>query len=100
MSAEEQQACQSKIYNRVDALELLARFNISLIKTTDIANVNLRVVVDAFFSLCLISQTRYEEEMRKAVQVSTETEGVGVVVNYIEVRPWRRSENLILVKSG
>ena len=60
---------------------------ISLIETAGIADVNLRVAVDAFSSVYLIGRARSEEELKKAIQVSGETEGVGVVVNYIEMRP-------------
>ena len=47
----------------------------------------MRVAVDAFSNVYLIGRTRSEREFEKAVRVSAETEGVGVIVNYIEVRP-------------
>ncbi|MEE8173305.1 MAG: BON domain-containing protein [Alphaproteobacteria bacterium] len=87
MSAEEQEARKDEMLDWVDALELDARVGISLIETAGIADVNLRVAVDAFSSVYLIGRARSEEELRKAVQVSGETDGVGVVVNYIEMRP-------------
>ena len=87
MSEEEQEARKEEMLDWVDALELDARVGISLIETAGIADVNLRVAVDAFSNVYLIGRARSEEEFRKAVQVSSETEGVGVVVNYIEVRP-------------
>ena len=71
----------------VDALELDASVGIRFIETAGIADVNLRVAVDAFSNVYLIGRARSEEEMRKAVQVSGETGGAGVVINYIEVRP-------------
>lgn len=87
MSEEEQEAREEEMLDWVDALELDARVGISLIETAGIADVNLRVAVDAFSNVYLIGRARSEEEFRKAVQVASETEGVGVVVNYIEVRP-------------
>ena len=87
MSEEEQEAREEEMLDWVDALELDARVGISLIETAGIADVNLRVAVDAFSSFYLIGRARSEEELKKAIQVSGETEGVGVVVNYIEMRP-------------
>ena len=87
MSEEEQEAREEEMLDWVDALELDARVGISLIETAGIADVNLRVAVDAFSSVYLIGRARSEEELKKAIQVSGETEGVGVVVNYIEMRP-------------
>lgn len=87
MSEEDQEAREDEMLDWVDALELDARVGISLIETAGIADVNLRVAVDAFSNVYLIGRARSEEEFRKAVKVSAETEGVGVIVNYIEVRP-------------
>ena len=87
MSEEEQEAREEEMLDWIDALELDARVGISLIETAGIADVNLRVAVDAFSSVYLIGRARSEEELKKAIQVSGETEGVGVVVNYIEMRP-------------
>ena len=87
MSEEDQEAREDEMLDWVDALELDARVGISLIETAGIADVNLRVAVDAFSNVYLIGRARSEEEFRKAVKVSAKTEGVGVIVNYIEVRP-------------
>ena len=87
MSEEDQEAREDEMLDWVDALELDARVGISLIETAGIADVNLRVAVDAFSNVYLIGRARSEEEFRKAVKVSAETEGVGMIVNYIEVRP-------------
>ena len=87
MSEEDQEAREDEMLDWVDALELDARVGISLIETAGIADVNLRVAVDAFSNVYLIGRARSEEEFRKAVKVSAETEGVGVIVNYIKVRP-------------
>ena len=87
MSAEEQEAREEEMLDWMDALELDARVGISLIETAGIADVNLRVAVDAFSSVYLIGRARSEEEMRKAVKVSSETQGAGVVINYIDMRP-------------
>ena len=87
MSEEDQEARKEEMLDWIDALELDARVGISLIETAGIADVNYRVAVDAFSNVYLIGRARSEEEMRKAVQVSVDTEGVGVIINYIEVRP-------------
>ena len=87
MSEADQDAREAEMLDWVDALELDASVGIRLIETAGIADVNLRVAVDAFSNVYLIGRARSEEEMRKAVQVSGETEGAGVVINYIEVRP-------------
>ena len=75
MSAEDQEARKDEMLDWVDVLELDARVGISLIETAGIADVNLRVAVDAFSSVYLIGRARSEEELRKAVQVSGETDG-------------------------
>lgn len=87
MGEEKQEVRKEEMLDWVDALELDARVSISLIETAGIADVNLRVAVDAFSNVYLIGRARSEEEFQKALQVSAETEGVGVIVNYIEVRP-------------
>ena len=87
MSEADQEAREAEMLDWVDAIELDASVGIRLIETAGIADVNLRVAVDAFSNVYLIGRARSEEEMRKAVQVSGETGGAGVVINYIEVRP-------------
>ena len=87
MSEADQEAREAEMLDWVDALELGTSVGIRLIETAGIADVNLRVAVDAFSNVYLIGRARSEEEMRKAVQVSGETGGAGVVTNYIEVRP-------------
>ncbi|MBT4427969.1 MAG: BON domain-containing protein [Rhodospirillaceae bacterium] len=87
MSEEDQEANEDEMLDWVDAIELDARVGIHLIETAGIADVNLRVAVDSFASVYLIGRARSQEEMLKAVEVSSETEGVGVVVNYIDMRP-------------
>ena len=87
MSEADQEAREAEMLDWVDALELDASVGIRLIEAAGIADVNLRVAVDAFSNVYLIGRARSEEEMRKAVQVSGEIGGAGVVINYIEVRP-------------
>ncbi len=87
MSEEDQEANEDEMLDWVDAIELDARVGINLIGTAGVADVNLRVAVDSFASVYLIGRARSQEEMLKAVEVSSETEGVGVVVNYIDMRP-------------
>jgi osmotically-inducible protein OsmY len=87
MSEEDQEARKDEMLDWVDALELDTRVGISLVETAGVADVNFRVAVDAFSNVYLIGRARSEEEMRKAVQVSSETKGAGVIINYVEVRP-------------
>ena len=87
MSEKEQKVREEEILDWVDTMKLDVRVGISLIETAGIADVNLRVAVDAFSNVYLIGRARSEREFEKAVRVSAETEGVGVIVNYIEVRP-------------
>ena len=87
MSEKEQKVREEEILDWVDTMKLDVSVGISLIETAGIADVNLRVAVDAFSNVYLIGRARSEREFEKAVRVSAETEGVGVIVNYIEVRP-------------
>ncbi len=87
MSEEEQEANEAEMLDWVDAIKLDALVGIHLIETAGIADVNLRVAVDSFSNVYLIGRARSQEEMLKAVKVTSETEGVSVVVNYIEMRP-------------
>jgi len=87
MSEEDQESQKAEMLDWIDAIELDARVGISLIETAGIADVNLRVAVDAFSNVYLIGRARSREELLKAVKVASETNGVGVVINYIEMRP-------------
>ena len=87
MSEEDQEANEAEMLDWTDAVELDARVGFSLIKTAGIADVNLRVAVDAFANVFLLGRARSDEELQKAIEVSSETEGVGGVINYIEMRP-------------
>ncbi len=87
MSEEDQEAREDKMLDWVDAMALDTRISINLIGTAGVADVNLRVAVDSFANVYLIGRTRSDEELQKAVKVSSETEGAGVVINYIEMRP-------------
>ncbi len=87
MSEEDQEAREDEMLDWVDAMELDARVGINLISAAGIADVNLRVAVDAFANVYLIGRARSDEELRKTVKVSSETEGAGVIINYIEMRP-------------
>jgi len=70
-----------------DAVELDAQVGFSLIKTASIADVNLRVGVDASANVFILGRARSDEELQKAFEVSSETERVGDIINYIEIRP-------------
>ena len=87
MSEEDQEANEAEMLDWVDAIELDARIGIHLFETAGIADVNLRVAVDSFASVYLIGRARSQEEMLKAVEVTSATEGVGVVINYIDMNP-------------
>ncbi len=87
MSEEDQEANEAEMLDWVDAIELDARIGIHLFETAGIADVNLRVAVDSFASVYLIGRARSHEEMLKAVEVTSATEGVGVVINYIDMNP-------------
>ena len=87
MSEEDQEANEAETLDWVDAIELDARIGIHLFETAGIADVNLRVAVDSFASVYLIGRARSQEEMLKAVEVTSATEGVGVVINYIDMNP-------------
>jgi len=87
MSEEDQEANEAEMLDWVDAIKLDARIGIHLFETAGIADVNLRVAVDSFASVYLIGRARSQEEMLKAVEVTSATEGVGVVINYIDMNP-------------
>ena len=87
MSEEDQEANEAEMLDWTDAVELDARVGFSLIETAGIADVNLRVAVDAFANVFVLGRARSDEELQKAIEVSSETEGVGGVINYIEMRP-------------
>lgn len=87
MSEEDQEAREDEMLDWVDAMALDAKVGINLISTAGVADVNLRIAVDSFGNLYLIGRARSDEESQKAIRVSSETDGVGVVVNYIEIRP-------------
>ena len=69
MSEKEQKVCEEEMLDWVDALELDVRVDNSLIEAVGIADVNLRVAVDAFSNVYLIGRARSEEEFQKALQV-------------------------------
>ena len=87
MSEADQEARKDEMLDWVDAMELDAKIGINLISTAGIADVNLRVAVDSFANVYLIGRARSDEELDKAIKVSSETEGAGVIINYIEMRP-------------
>lgn len=87
MSEADQEANASKLISWPAALKLDTEVGLNLVGTKGIADVNLRVAVDAFSTVYLLGRARSQDEMNKAVEVATQTEGVKKVVNYIEVRP-------------
>lgn len=87
MSEEDQAAREEEMLDWADALELDATVGVRLIGTAGIADVNLRVAVDLFATVYLIGRARSEEELKKTLKVSSETEGAREIVNYIVVNP-------------
>ena len=71
MSEKEQKVCEEEMLDWVDALELDVRVDNSLIEAVGIADVNLRIAVDAISNVYLLDWARSEREFRKAARVST-----------------------------
>ena len=71
MSEKERKVCEEEMLDWVDALELDVRVDNSLIEAVGIADVNLRVAVDAFSNVYLLGRARSEREFRKVARVST-----------------------------
>jgi hyperosmotically inducible protein len=60
---------------------------VNLVKTADVADINLRVAADPLSTIYLLGRARSPEEHEKAIQVARETTGVRDIVDYIEIRP-------------
>jgi osmotically-inducible protein OsmY len=58
-----------------------------LIGTAGVADVNFRIVADAFATIYVLGRARSPEERDKALARAKDGEGVKKVVNYIDVRP-------------
>lgn len=87
MSEADQELNASQLINWPEALKLDTEVGLDLVGTKGVADVNLRVAVDAFSTVYLLGRARSQQEMEKAVEVASQTEGVKKVVNYVEVRP-------------
>ena len=87
MSEEEQEAREDELLGWPDALLLDSKVGVNLIATAGVSDVNFRVAADAFSTIYLLGRARSDEEMKKAVGVAEDTEGVKRVLDYIEVRP-------------
>ncbi len=86
MSEEEQEAREDELLGWPDALLLDSKVGVNLIATAGVSDVNFRVAADAFSTIYLLGRARSDEEMKKAVGVAEDTEGVKRVLDYIEVR--------------
>jgi len=70
-----------------DALILDNKVGLKLVATRGVADVNLRVAVDAFANVYIIGRARSTEERDKTIAVAKETEGAKKIVDYVDVRP-------------
>jgi hyperosmotically inducible protein len=87
LSEAEQKKREKELLDWADALALDTKVGLNLVGTAGVADVNLRVAVDAFGTTYLIGRARSQEELKKTLQVARKTAGVRKVVNYIDVRP-------------
>lgn len=70
-----------------EVLNLDARVGVALIKTAGIADVNYRVAADPFATVYLLGRARSTEEHDRALAVARAVDGVGRLVDYVEIRP-------------
>lgn len=70
-----------------DALSLDVNVGLNLVGTRGVADVNFKVVADAYSNVYLLGRARSQPEMDKAVKVARETEGVKKLYNYAYVKP-------------
>ncbi len=78
---------KKELLNWSEALSLDVSVGLALVGTRGIADVNFRVAVDPYSNVYLMGRARSKPEMKKAVKVSRETEGVKKLYNYAIVRP-------------
>ena len=89
MTEKEQERLEKKkeLLKWVDALSLDVSVGLNLIGTRGVADVNFKVVADAYSNIYLLGRARSQPEMNKAVKVARETKGVKKLYNYAFVRP-------------
>ncbi len=87
MPEAEQQRRKAEMIDWKDALVIGAKVRANLIGTRGVADVNIRTVVDSFATVYVLGRARSNEEMKKALDVISRTEGVKKVVNYAYMKP-------------
>jgi len=87
MGEADQEKNADKLLGWDDAIILDNKVGVNLVATRGIADVNLRVAVDAFANVYIIGRARSTEERDKTIAVAKETEGAKKIVDYIDVRP-------------
>jgi len=87
MSKSEQLAQSEKILTWAEITALDAKAEFSLLETKGVADVNMRVGVDAFGVAYVLGRARSVGERDQALAAVREVEGIREVVDYIEVRP-------------
>jgi len=87
MSEADQEKNADTLLGWDDAIILDNKVGVNLVATRGVADVNLRVAVDAFANVYIIGRARSTEERDKTISVAMETGGAKKIVDYIDVRP-------------
>ena len=87
MSEVDQEKNADNLLGWDDATILDNKVGVNLVATRGVADVNLRVAVDAFANVYIIGRARSTEERDKTLAVAKETEGAKKIVDYIDIRP-------------
>jgi len=87
MSEADQEKNADTLLGWDDAIILDNKVGVNLVATRGVADVNLRVAVDAFANVYIIGRARSTEERNKTISVAQETGGAKKIVDYIDVRP-------------
>jgi len=87
MSKSEQLAQDRPILGWTEITTLDTKSEFKLLETKGVADVNLRVGVDAFGTAYVLGRARSAGERDQALAAVREVEGIREVVDYIEVRP-------------
>jgi len=83
----EEKHIKSRLLSWGEAVLLDNAVGLNLVRTVGIADLNLRVAVDAFGTAYLLGRSRSQSERNRALWVASHTKGVREVVSYIDVRP-------------
>jgi osmotically-inducible protein OsmY len=87
LSEDERNRRKSELLAWNDVLLLETKVGIEMVSTRGVADVNFRTAVDSFGTVYLLGRARSQEELDKAIETVTNTEGVSRLVNYAFVRP-------------